>query len=528
MQDQENNQAPDSEEERLYSLDAEAPTVPQFEQPVGPNGVPTTQPSAQPPQPVQAPYQQYTPGAPLPAFVLDTPTPNEPKKSKAKWLVPVIALAVVLLTGGGASAYYFGVYQQPDKVLMDAFNKITAAKISQTDTVVTFDSQAGMDIVMKDIKFKTASVANDAGMVDATVSLEYKGQSVALAGKAVVSIGKNELYFQVNNLKQSLQTILEADGSESQAPDGFVDAIGKLQDQWVKVTLDDVKKNSQTIADNYQCVMDAYKKHSGNANQEIVNLYKKYPFIVVKDNMGTKDGRLGYKLGVDSGKRKGFEKEAAGIQPYKDIKACGASDSSDSSLGQETPVDMAVVDNTAYTAWFDQWTHELRRVEFSGNTDGNANAVAYNGSVDLTYDSSIKVDIPTDTISIEEFMGRVEDAMTPFTQGLAAREQTLGDELVAREMVKKAEAYNAIEANYPRLVDDFNKNSESALSDYSSLDVKVTDSFPVQAKNIGYKLCNSGGGQVAYFDSATGKVKAFGFGNGKSGTVTAFCAGATT
>lgn len=410
MEEQNNAQAPDVQPTNQYNPEIESPT-----QPPVVSQAQAFEPAQAPSQPAfqQPPYAQPSQPMPVQGFGLSIPqqisampptvSVSQPK-SKKKWLIPVIALGVVVLAGGSASAYYFGIYQRPENVLLDAFNKASAAKAIQSDAVVTLNKNLSTDITLKNIKFKTAKAANSAGMVDAAINLEYKGKALSAGGKGMVSVADNTAYFQINNLKQSVTTFIEAAGMADQVPQGYFDGLDKLQDQWVKVTIDDLKKNNQAAGKDFECTLGVFKKHSNDSNKEILDLYSKNPFITVKENVGVKNGQLGYKLGFDEAKSKSFGDSIENTQIVKDLKACNVSGTS--STDTSDTVDSATNDNTVYTVWVDQWSHELKKVEFSGDTGTGGEKMAYSGNIDITYDPNVKVDVPGNTISLDEYIKR--------------------------------------------------------------------------------------------------------------------------
>lgn len=423
MDEQFNNQPPQVQPENQYNPEAEAPTgqvQSPFAQPVQaaePQPVPVqpqqyvapaqaqqfnapVQPQA---QPVAQTYEQpvYQPISSAPPVVVG----GQPK-SKKKWLVPVVALGVVLLSGGGASAYYFGVYQKPENVLLDAFNKLTAAKAVRSDTVITLNKNLSTDMTLKDIKLKANSAASQSGMMDASIDFEYKGKAMPMGAKGFVSLTDSTVYFQINNVKEALKTVVDAENAAAKLPSGLLDGIGTLQDQWVKVTVDDLKKNNQAAGNNFECAVNVFKKHGNDSNQQVLDLYKKNPFISVKESLGVKDGRLGYKLAWDDVKSKAFGDSLEQTQFVKDLKACNLDNSSSST---SPSVDSATADNTVYSVWVDQWTHELKKVEFNGTSGTSSDKMTFNGSVDVAYDPNVKVEAPAQSISLEEFVKRYND-----------------------------------------------------------------------------------------------------------------------
>lgn len=366
-----------------------------------------------PTQPVQsfeqatAPMQAQSMESTVPPSNFST-TPAVPPKQNSKKKLLVVAVAIVAVLLAGAAAYYYGVYQKPENVLLDSFSKLTVAKATQADAVITINKNISPDATFKNVTIKSAT-ANEAGLLDATINLEYKGKAVKLGGKAIAALKDNTFYFQVNNLKQALMDIIEADGDTDQVPAGYFDVIDTIQGQWVKVSADDIKKTNQAAGNDFECTTNVVKKYSTDAasKKEWQNLYVKNPFVVVKESLGVKNNLMGYKLSWDYAKAKEFSKSIADTQFAKDIKACDQNN--DSSQDSSDSVDAATTDNTVFTVWVDQWSHELKKVEVTGGSGTGSDKLAFNGNVDVTYDTNVKVDMPTSTISLQEFVKRYQE-----------------------------------------------------------------------------------------------------------------------
>lgn len=376
--------------------------------------------SSQPQQPPYAAQPQPTPPQMMSAY--EQPVAEQPEvtlgapvavqKSKKKWLVPVIIGGAVVLLAGGASALFFGVYQNPKNVLFDAFAKLATAKAVQSKTVITLNKNYDEQVTFKNITLDTASVGRESGKLDATINLEYKGTPVAFGAKAVLSMNDNTLYFQVNDVTKALEAVAKAADATDELSDDYLDALKPLQNQWVKVTVDDVKKQSQSAGKDMECVVNVLKKQTNENSAEVAKLYKENPFIVVKDSLGVKDGRLGYTLSFDETKSKAFGDALEQTQAVKDLKACnvsgaGSTDTSDT-------IDSATSDDTTYTVWIDQWSHHLQKVEVSGTAGTGSDATNISGTIDFGYDTAVTVDIPTDAISIDEYAERIQTAMEDF------------------------------------------------------------------------------------------------------------------
>ncbi len=362
---------------------------------------PTTNFSEQPPVvpvvPV-SPFGQPATVVPAPAAPSPAPTP----KAKKKWLAPVIALVVALLLAGGASAYYFVIYQKPQNVVRDALGQLLSAKAVQTNSVLTLNQKLDSAITLKDIKLTTETANKNAGLLDATVDMDYSGKAFSVGGKVMLSLQDSVLYFQLNNLKQALSTVAEAQGVSNSALDSFLSGLGTLQDQWVKVTLADVKSSDQTTGTMMQCEVDALKKHMNDNSSAIADAYQKNPFITVKQDLGLKNGNQGYVLGWNEANAKAFGTAVRGTPAYKDLNACDSSLSNSST----TPSTGTGTTNATYTVWISQWTHQLQQLDLNMDTTAGSTTTNITGTMNFAYDSKTTVATPGNSIPLSEFYNR--------------------------------------------------------------------------------------------------------------------------
>lgn len=435
MEDQNNNQAPNNESTAPFNPPAETPA----QVPSQPKAEfrPQQQP-AQAPSPFQAAPQPVSPAEqsmsplqtdttyqqpltpPVAPTAVEQPAGVAVKpKSKKKWLVVLVAIILLLLVGGGAaSAYYFAVYQRPENVLLDAFNKLSMAKAIQSNATITLNKDLGSGAVIKDITIKANTATNQTGMLDSAVNLELDGKAMSIGSKAVISLADNALYYKVNNVTDAIGVIAESAGVAGEMPTEYLDALASIQDQWVKVTLEDIKNTSESAGSELECTVNVLKKQNSDSGKEYGELYKKNPFIVVKEQMGVKDNLIGYKLNLDQAKATAFSKALEETQVYKDLMACSPSGSVAPTPKDTPSIDSAVTDSTVYTVWVDQWSHELKSVQVAGESGEGSDKTTYNGTVNLAYDPNVAIDVPTDVIDFEEFMTRLQDVFGTMVSGV--------------------------------------------------------------------------------------------------------------
>lgn len=368
----------------------------------------TPSPFVAQPSPFEAPEDPVT-ETPLPPATPVVPVaPVGEGKKKRKWIPLAIAGGILVLLGGSASAYYFAVYQNPDNVLYDAYSHIASAKAMQGKGTLTFDMPAMSGIKVKSIDYSGNFENNPSGMMDITAKMTLMSTDVSVGGKGMM-LDTGDMYFQLSGLVEAFKAYAQGMGTtSSDISDSYYASLAKLQDQWVKVSVDELKKSSEDAGKAYQCAIDTYKKHKDDSAKSLLEAYKKHAFMTKKEDLGTKDGRIGYKLAFDTTKAKEFADGVQDTALAQDLKAC---DSSLQSEDVDSAMDSSSAGDVVTNVWIDQWTHELKRIEYSGVIGDATSKISLNGAVDVAYDQSVKTAAPSGTISLDEFGQRVESVM---------------------------------------------------------------------------------------------------------------------
>lgn len=341
---------------------------------------------------------EVQPVAPVVAPVAAVPVP----KPKKKWLPWAIAGGTAAVVVGGMSAYYFLVYQNPTQVLYDAYLRLQSAKVVQMNGVVEINKESN-GVTFKSVEYKTNSNSGPNVSMDITAKLRANNKDISVGGKGMYT-QDGTMYFQLNGLADAYKELSKDSAGQTYLTDQQIEGIKKLQDQWVKVTIDDIKKASQEAGTMYQCVLDAYKKHKDDDSKPMQDMYRANPFISVKEKVGTKDGNVGIKLNFDAEKYKAYTKAAEDTAMYKDLMACSKSKTTSSDTSTKNIEE--ITDKTSVTAWVSEWSHELRSVDYSSSFGSGKDKVDLKGSVAVAYDKNNTVSAPSSTISIDEFMNR--------------------------------------------------------------------------------------------------------------------------
>lgn len=349
-------------------------------------------------QPTQSAMPGSTPETPN-TFLEQPSTPPAPapnKKRKGLIIGGIIAAALVVLGGGGALAYSW--YQNPEKVVADAvMNAIKAKTVTFTgELTVENDSKVKLEL----------NGATDAVSGELAAKMTFPMGEKEQTLEANAKFDKNgDLYFKAKQLDKLVEANREQLPPESQAT---VDQlVAKINDRWVKVSADDLAKFDETSSKRQKCVADALKKYSEDsvATNEVIEVYKKNKFIKVEQNLGTKDGSLGYTLKGDKATAESFFKGLKDTKLYKTLHECDPSLELDEKQSSEQTTEQPNVE-TRVELWVSQWSHEVTELKFTANDkEAKASSVAF---LKPKFNQPVNVEAPKDAISLAQLQADIE------------------------------------------------------------------------------------------------------------------------
>lgn len=450
------------------------------------------------------------------------PVASTPKKKPL--IVAIIAgvLALVLLGGG---VYAYTVYQKPENVLLHAASNALSTKKVRTKTVVTSDysyTAEDMKISFEKLTFETGGDRSPRYDTNAEIVAKYNDKQVALRG-SVLATEAGELYFKLENVKDTLQKVLPADMKMSAKAEEYLSAI---DGKWARYTLEDLKKDSPDYGKTVQCTLDVYKKYKDDKKsiQEVVDIYKANQFVVVKGDPASKDGNFGYVVDVDKKKSKAFGKAVEKTTMAKELTACDKNASTateDSDNTEDTAVDTPSSTSgpvTTTTVWISKWNHELRAVDTKtiGIKGQNNKEYTVTSHTDVDFRTGATTAVPSNTMPLKTWSENAQN----FYKELLQSPTTTASTTAANNASKIAAGAESYAANnrgtYPA--------NFAAMSRYVTLDAGITvvTELPKSTSEVSYKLCGARNGQVVYKTSSG--YKALGVGSGKSGTITQLCA----
>jgi hypothetical protein len=364
----------------------------------------TVEPTSQPETPLQAP----------PATPLGSAT--NPKRKRKVALI-FSAIVVVLLIALGL-VYQFW-YQNPDKVVTDSIvNAVRAKSVTYTGAL-----EAKGDMAYKvELTGATDKATSD---MNAKVSFSLEGKEYTVDASA--RFDKNaDLFIKFKNVDSLLEMFLGTDPELAKTIDQLK---AKVEDKWIKVESDALGEFDQEVSKQQDCVSDTIKKFQNDQTvvDEIAKAYDKNRFVQIKENLGSKDGSLGYVLAPDEAKGRAFVKEFKNTKIYKSMVECDKSleiKEEDKKEGEkaESTTDVRV------ELWVNQWTHQITKLNATSKDKKDAKQQS---SILLNpiFNKEINVETPKDTVSLKDLMQDIQNIFQAYLmeQYTAEGEMTIED-----------------------------------------------------------------------------------------------------
>jgi hypothetical protein len=346
------------------------------------------------------------PLSPLPPATFSAPVdvpqaPLQPeKKPRRKWLVPaIIAGVLVVLGGSGALAYKFW-YQNPEKVVSDGLMNALAAKSLSYKATTKVKSPSGTFTV------KLSGASKDgANSIDASILVDSEGKTYTIKGSAVID-KKSDIYIKVANVSALLSDF------QAQLPpsvNGVLETfITKIDDQWIKISNDQIKTFSDEFAKFQKCTQSTIEKiqNDKSYSSEIADLYKAHKFLLVSKELGSQNGSLGYEVKSDNAAGKAFGEGFKKTKAFKMLHDCDDSFTVDTDTASDTTEDPKI------EVWVSRWTHEITKVTMNGKTDEGTMSTAF----EPVFNKDVTVKTPAKSKSVDELMSDIQELESALLQ----------------------------------------------------------------------------------------------------------------
>jgi hypothetical protein len=323
------------------------------------------------------------------------------KKSKKGIIIAAVAVGVLLLVGGGSALAYNVWYSNPEKVISDAIVNAITVKNPVYTGALSIESDyidATVDVTTKE---------NDTtGSLDAKVSVAMNGQKYSVTGGAIIDLSGN-MFFKVGGLR----AIFEDYSNSGVTIDGLDEFITKVDNKWIKISSADLKTYDESIAKSNTCVNDTIKKlkNDGSMMNEITDLYKKNPFIVIEKDLGTVNGSRGFEINSKNSIVKTFMDGLKDTKVYKELHNCDDMFTIDTTDMIADATANSENTNTVVELWADSWTHQITKLKVEN--DDKASGQITKLSIEPKYNQDIKIEAPTDFMTLTQLQSEIEKIM---------------------------------------------------------------------------------------------------------------------
>lgn len=456
----------------------------------------------------------------------DQPMPifHETKNPYRKYLIGgIVAVAALLLGGGGVYAY--GQYQKPENVVMNSVLRAMTSRHVQAKTTVTspyiFDTG--------DVKFKLQQLTLDTrANVDprydynTRLEIEVNGKFVTTAAQ-VFADNNGDVYFRLHDLERTIRDVYRV-FDEDKAADQVIAAVNKIQNKWVKYSIDDLRSQNADAAKYATCVTDTFKKHADDKTiqQEIRKKYQSHPFVRVASQGTSRDGLAAYDVTIDNVKLNAYIASMLDTEFAREIQDCAPKsyrmdrNNIEDTLTPDTADDSLPKISTRYTVLVDPWLHDLRRVETETTIKyDHDKSTTVSTKTELSYDSGVKLQAPEGAAKFDDWRADAEKfaeaLMNHPPESLEQNQKSASAEDMARQAATVATSYSVDNrGNLPANASVLSRHVDAeGLSDR----VTVTAAAPVDETTVQYVACSSRSAYVVYRDVAAGHLSAVGVGS---------------
>jgi hypothetical protein len=349
----------------------------------------------------QQPVSSEPPVLPPQDVEIESPTqatqpvqPLAPKRRrKGLWVGIIIGIIVVLLGAGTAAGYFFW-YQNPDKVvhdgLINAIKSKTRAYNGQILIQMGEGNSARLEFSGKDKAY--------AGELSAKLTGSFLGQDIEVEGDALMA-DNGDLYVKFQHTDRLLDYMKPVGDEGTKLRELTEQLVAKIEDQWIRISVEDLKEFSPSYAETQQCFKEAFKRIESDATimSEAADVYGQHRFVNVAESLGERDGSLGYRLELDEAKLKDFTMAFEDTELYGQLRACD-----EDAASFET--DKINDDNSRFELWVNKWTHEITKVR---NESKDASS-SYLLEMSTQFNQPVDVAAPEAALSLSELKADFE------------------------------------------------------------------------------------------------------------------------
>jgi hypothetical protein len=325
------------------------------------------------------------------------------KKKSGKKHVAIIISSIIVLILAALACLFFFVYQRPENIVAGAIRGVIrspafAAKGDVTVTSDYFNASANFD-------YRGRGLVSSAS---ARLSLSQgdNGLSLTLAPSYILD-ENGDIYIKISGIENVVDLLISlSDQANLSSEDTEIQSlIYDIDDEWLKISLSELGLPDEAV-DAYRCVINSYSAMLSDreSQDEIIELFKKYPYLVVSDRAN--NGKNGYYyIDIDYKNLALFTEAAIGTDSVRDVVSC-LGDAAVSSLNSMSGQDFSIIENTylpddlQIALKIDYWTHNLTGVKISFSTYG----IAFSANIEYTAVDSVSIEPPASFTNIQDLV----------------------------------------------------------------------------------------------------------------------------
>jgi hypothetical protein len=364
--------------------------------PQTPPPIPPPRASAPAPLPISEP-DLYTNESPAAAPVLFA----APKRRNKKLLFAIIIAAIIAILGAIAAVAYT-VYQNPEKVVSDAFTKaIDSKSIALSGDFKAQNKDPNAQSQEAIVQFNVAAEGTKAtGDVNATIDgVQYGG--------AFMSSGLGSAYIKIKNVKGLIAKVFGDDGSGA-----FKTFIDLTNEKWIKFDSSATDEVTQQYSKDQACfdaALTAYSK-SKSQRQQVTDVYRENPLFKVVGNgeeaVGGVDS-LRFSLTENNSNYPKFVAAIKKTEVFRAIDKCADGEFTKSIDESVKNQDVKAANKTKFELWVSKWQHEITQLKLSSEATAGSTVIM---TARPTFGKAVVAQTPTESVSFK-------DAMTAFFTG---------------------------------------------------------------------------------------------------------------
>lgn len=341
---------------------------------------------------------------------------------RKKYIIGIIVALLLAIIVGGSAFAYISYYQKPQNVINDALINAVIAKNAIYTGKIKFAYGSGLSkingVINIDSQFGTLGTQHHNAKLTLTIGpTSYSIQGDVLFDKV------GDIYFRVQGLKTVVDEAKNSLGitSNMMLSNSIDGIVKKIDDTWFRVSTNDLNTYSKDFSKVKSCInesMDKFK-NDNSAISEVAGLYKKNPYIVVKKDLGN----YSYDVTTDTKAGKAFIINLKNTKIYKSLNTCDKNiviNNADVNAIPDSSTTSSTNDSTTYKITVSPWSHKIRKLDISSNSNG----LVSSENMTASYDQKINISTPKPSTSITQLQTYIQQLITYSNQAPSGQTTT--------------------------------------------------------------------------------------------------------